>query len=89
MMMKLIAEITQKYAISTVASLVAIMIDGTGMCGGCRVGINNGSKFVCCDGPEFDAHKVNWGDLLLRQMVYAEEEKISLERYKEKERCYE
>ncbi|OWK27174.1 MAG: hypothetical protein US76_03665 [Parcubacteria group bacterium GW2011_GWA2_38_13b] len=87
-MMKLVAEITRKYAIPTVASLVTIMIDGTGMCGGCRVEINGGSKFVCCDGPEFDAHQVNWGDLLLRQRIYTGEEKISLERYKEERRCY-
>lgn len=88
-MMKLIAEITQKYTIPTIASLVAIMIDGTGMCGGCRVEIDKGPKFVCCDGPEFDAHKVNWSDLLSRQLLYTEEEKISLEIYKKGRRCLE
>lgn len=65
-MMKFCAQLTQKYTIPTVASLNTIMVDGTGMCGACRITVNGKTKFVCVDGPEFDAHQVNFEELLLR-----------------------
>ena len=66
-MMKFCALATKPYGIKTVASLNTIMIDGTGMCGGCRVSVGGKTKFVCVDGPEFDAHQVDW-DLMLKRM---------------------
>lgn len=65
-MMKFCAQLTQKYTIPTVASLNTIMVDGTGMCGACRITVNGKTKFVCVDGPEFNAHQVNFEELLLR-----------------------
>ncbi len=65
-MMKFCALLTQKYNIPTVASLNTIMVDGTGMCGACRVTVNGKTRFVCVDGPEFNAHQVNFEELLLR-----------------------
>ena len=73
-MMKMVAEVTRTYKISTVVSLNTIMIDGTGMCGGCRVTIGNETKFVCVDGPEFDAHLVDWDGMLKRQKTYHKHE---------------
>jgi ferredoxin--NADP+ reductase len=66
-MMKFCAATTKSYGVKTVASLNTIMIDGTGMCGGCRVTVGGETKFVCVDGPEFDAHLVDW-DLMLKRM---------------------
>ena len=66
-MMKFCALTTKPYGVKTIASLNTIMIDGTGMCGGCRVSVGGETKFVCVDGPEFDAHKVDW-DLMLKRM---------------------
>jgi ferredoxin--NADP+ reductase len=66
-MMKFCALTTKPYGVKTVASLNTIMIDGTGMCGGCRVSVGGETKFVCVDGPEFDAHKVDW-DLMMKRM---------------------
>lgn len=77
-MMRAIAEMTRKENIRTVASLNPIMIDGTGMCGGCRVLIDGKSEFACVDGPEFDAHKVNFDVLVKRNAMYREAEKRSL-----------
>jgi ferredoxin--NADP+ reductase len=57
------------------------MIDGTGMCGGCRVLLEDGAKFVCVDGPEFDGHKIDWDSLLSRQRIYLNEERIASERW--------
>lgn len=74
-MMKTVAELTKKYEIKTIVSLNPIMIDGTGMCGGCRVQIGNETKFACIDGPEFDGHLVDFGSLMLRQKMYKKEEK--------------
>ncbi|MBU0533854.1 MAG: sulfide/dihydroorotate dehydrogenase-like FAD/NAD-binding protein [Candidatus Omnitrophica bacterium] len=76
-MMKIISEITKQYSIPTIVSLNPIMIDGTGMCGGCRVSVGNETKFACVDGPEFDAHKVNFDELLHRNNRFAEEEQHS------------
>jgi ferredoxin/flavodoxin---NADP+ reductase len=77
-MMKAVAEMTRKENIRTVVSLNPIMIDGTGMCGGCRVLIDSKSEFACVDGPEFDAHKVNFEVLVQRNAMYRDAEQRSL-----------
>jgi len=71
-MMKAVSDLTQKHNIPTVASLNTIMVDGTGMCGACRVSVGGETKFVCVDGPEFDAHKVNFDEMLSRLGAYKE-----------------
>lgn len=76
-MMKAVSDITKKFGISTVASLNPIMIDATGMCGACRVSIGGKTKFACVDGPEFDAHEVDFDQLLSRLDMYKNSEKIS------------
>lgn len=76
-MMKAVSDITKKFDISTIASLNPIMIDATGMCGACRVSIGGKTKFACVDGPEFDAHKVDFDQLLSRLDMYKNSEKIS------------
>ncbi|MCJ7455142.1 sulfide/dihydroorotate dehydrogenase-like FAD/NAD-binding protein [Candidatus Bathyarchaeota archaeon] len=81
-MMKFVAMATKPYNVKTIVSLNTIMIDGTGMCGGCRVVLDEGAQFVCVDGPEFDAHKVNWGILLSRLRFYGEQERLAVERWK-------
>jgi NAD(P)H-flavin reductase len=83
LMMKACAETTRPHAIKTVVSLNPIMVDGTGMCGGCRVKLGDQVKFACVDGPDFDAHKVDFGDLMMRLRRYAEEEKAALHRWSE------
>jgi len=82
-MMKACAETTRPYGIKTIVSLNPIMVDGTGMCGGCRVKIGNEVKFACVDGPDFDGHKVDFNDLMMRLKRYAEEEKVALNRWSE------
>ncbi|HMA55987.1 MAG TPA: sulfide/dihydroorotate dehydrogenase-like FAD/NAD-binding protein [Pseudolabrys sp.] len=82
-MMKACAETTRPHAIKTIVSLNPIMVDGTGMCGGCRVKIGNEIKFACVDGPDFDGHKVDFNDLMMRLKRYAEEEKVALDRWSE------
>lgn len=81
LMMKNVAEITKKYSIKTIASLNPIMIDGTGMCGGCRVTVGGKTMFACVDGPDFDAHQVDFDELLKRTGFYKKHEKCSLEIY--------
>ena len=83
-MMKFVALTTAKYNIPTEASLNTIMVDGTGMCGACRVTVDGKTKFVCVDGPEFDAHGVDWNEMLSRMKSYKAEEAAALERYKER-----
>ena len=80
-MMKAVADVTKPYGIKTVVSLNPIMVDGTGMCGACRVTVNGETKFACIDGPEFDAHQVDFKNLTNRNRVYSEFEKKSLEKY--------
>lgn len=80
-MMKFCAKTTQEYAVKTVVSLNAIMVDGTGMCGGCRVSVGGETKFVCVDGPEFDGHEVDFDLLMSRQRQYLPQEKQSLDSY--------
>ena len=74
-MMKSVAEVTRPYHIHTIVSLNPIMVDGTGMCGGCRVNVGNKSKFACVDGPEFNAHEVDFAGLMSRQRMYQSQEK--------------
>lgn len=69
-MMKVVSELTAKYNIPTMASLNTIMVDGTGMCGACRVTVGGETKFVCVDGPEFDAHKVDFDEMMMRLRAY-------------------
>lgn len=71
-MMKFCAETTRPFGIPTIVSLNTIMIDGTGMCGGCRVTVGNETKFVCVDGPEFDGHQVDFNNMMLRLGAYKE-----------------
>jgi len=80
-MMKFAALTTKKYQIPTVASLNTIMVDGTGMCGACRVTVDGKTKFVCVDGPEFDAHKVDFDEMLLRLSAYKNEEAEAYEKH--------
>lgn len=77
-MMKFCAETTRPYKISTVVSLNTIMVDGTGMCGGCRVTVGNETKFVCVDGPEFDGHLVDFENMMNRLNAYKEHEACHL-----------
>jgi len=74
-MMKAVADTTLPYNIHTVASLNPIMLDGTGMCGSCRVEVGGKTKFACVDGPDFNAHKVDFNLLLIRQKIYSKQEK--------------
>jgi ferredoxin--NADP+ reductase len=83
-MMKNVAKLTQPHGIETWVSLNPIMVDGTGMCGGCRVSIGGKSKFACVDGPDFDAHKVDFDELIQRQAMYKTQEKIAYDTYLEK-----
>jgi len=73
-MMKVVADLTRPYSIKTIASLNTVLVDGTGMCGSCRIEVGDETKFVCVDGPEFDAHKVNFEELMTRQSLFKEEE---------------
>jgi ferredoxin--NADP+ reductase len=79
-MMKAVAKLTKEFGIKTLVSLNAIMVDGTGMCGGCRVTIDGKMKFACVDGPEFDAHQVDFDELMLRNRSYLEFERMADER---------
>ena len=82
-MMKSVADATRDLGIHTVVSLNPIMVDGTGMCGCCRVEIDGKTKFACVDGPDFDATKVDWNDLRARQAAYRTEEGQALKAYEE------
>ncbi len=83
-MMKFVSLLTKKCEIPTVASLNTIMVDGTGMCGACRVTVGGQTKFVCVDGPEFDAHQVDFDEMIMRLGAYREQEAEALKRYLEK-----
>ena len=87
-MMKAVSELTKKHNLSTVASLDSNMVDATGMCGACRVTVAGEMKFTCVDGPEFDAHQIDFDELLKRRERFIDEEKRSLELFKKRcERC--
>ncbi len=83
-MMKFVCKTTEKYQVKTIVSLNSIMVDATGMCGACRVEVGGETKFACVDGPEFEGNKVDFDLLMSRQRMYIEEEKIAMERYREK-----
>lgn len=75
-MMKFVSLTTKPFGTKTTVSLNTIMVDGTGMCGGCRVSVGGENKFACVDGPEFDGHLVDWGNLLMRQQMYKNQESM-------------
>lgn len=80
-MMKFGAKTTEPFGVKTIVSLNPIMVEGTGMCGCCRVSVDGKTKFACVDGPDFDGHKVDWDLLMSRQRVYLPEEKLSFEQW--------
>ncbi|MCM8769619.1 MAG: hypothetical protein NC911_08140, partial [Candidatus Omnitrophica bacterium] len=88
-MMKFVSKLTKEYNIPTWVSLNSIMVDGTGMCGGCRVTVGGEQKFTCVDGPEFDGHLVDFDELGKRLAFYREQEAIARNLYEESEehRC--
>ncbi len=81
-MMKFCALTAQPYGVPVVVNLNSIMVDGTGMCGACRVEVGGQTRFACVDGPEFDGHQVNWDLLLARQRIYLEEEHRAVEAWR-------
>jgi len=83
-MMRFVCEATKPFNVKTMVSLNPIMIDGTGMCGGCRVSVGGETKFACTDGPEFDGHLVDWDLLINRQKAYKTEEQESFETWKQR-----
>ena len=85
-MMRAVAETTRPYKIKTIVSLNPIMVDGMGMCGACRVTVGGCTKFGCVDGPDFDAHQVDFNELIKRQRAYCPEEKVSSQAFVER-RC--
>jgi ferredoxin--NADP+ reductase len=86
-MMKAVANLTKNYNKKTYVSLNAVMVDGTGMCGGCRVTIDGKMKFACVDGPEFDGHKVDFDELIMRNRTYVDSEKVSLTMFEQHGSC--
>jgi ferredoxin--NADP+ reductase len=80
-MMKMVSQLTKEYGIKTVVSMNPIMIDGTGMCGGCRLTVGGQTKFACVDGPDFDGHEVDFDEAIRRQKMYQDQEKEALERH--------
>lgn len=80
-MMRAVSALTLPYHVHTLVSLNTVMVDGTGMCGGCRVTVNGTMKFACVDGPEFDGHQVDFDELMMRNRTYTREEKLSEERH--------
>ena len=78
-MMKFVSQLTKKYDVPTMASLNTIMVDGTGMCGACRISVGGQTKFVCVDGPEFDAHQVDFDEMIMRLGAYRDEEQVAKE----------
>jgi len=86
-MMKAVSALTKAHNIKTIVSLNPIMVDGTGMCGGCRVTIDGQVKFACVDGPEFDGHLVDYDELMDRLTTYASHERRSLDKFQEEHKC--
>jgi ferredoxin--NADP+ reductase len=85
LMMKFCSKTTEPYGVPTLVSLNTIMVDGTGMCGGCRVMVDGAARYVCVDGPEFDGHRVDFDGMMRRQAMYKPEEASSLQRYRERD----
>lgn len=86
-MMKAVANMTKPLNIKTLVSLNPIMVDGTGMCGACRVSVGDKIKFACVDGPEFNAHQVNWDELISRLSLFKKFESVSFENFKHNPEC--
>ncbi|MCF8021179.1 MAG: sulfide/dihydroorotate dehydrogenase-like FAD/NAD-binding protein [Clostridiales bacterium] len=86
-MMKVTCGVTKEYGLKTIVSLNAVMVDGTGMCGCCRVSVGGETKFVCVDGPEFDGHQVDWTQLGRRAAIFKSEEQQAVEKYKSQCSC--
>ncbi len=86
-MMKAVSLVTKEAGVKTVVSLNALMVDGTGMCGGCRVTVGGHMKFACVDGPEFDAHAVDFDELIIRNRSYVPHERDAVERFEQHHRC--
>jgi ferredoxin--NADP+ reductase len=86
-MMKKVCEVTRARNVPTLVSLNTIMIDGTGMCGGCRVAVGGKTQFVCVDGPEFDGHQVDFDLMMRRQAMYVDRERKAYEAYLKEHRC--
>lgn len=82
LMMRAVCKTTKPHAVETIVSLNAIMIDGTGMCGTCRVTVGGETKFTCVDGPEFDGHQVDWAEFMNRLARYKQQEKLSFDTYR-------
>ncbi len=80
-MMRATANLTKNYNLPTMVSLNTIMVDGTGMCGACRVTVGGKTRFVCVDGPEFDGHQVDWEEMTVRMNAYLPQERLALERF--------
>lgn len=87
-MMKVTTALTKNYPVDTIVSLNTVMVDGTGMCGSCRVSIGGETKFVCTDGPEFDGQLVDWDEFMNRINRYKKEEGKSWQYYKQQENCH-
>lgn len=83
-MMRAVADLTRKYNLKTIVSLNSLMVDGTGMCGCCRVTVGGETKFTCVDGPEFDGHQVDFDEMARRAVIYKPQEKTALDLYTEK-----
>ncbi|MCL2484812.1 MAG: sulfide/dihydroorotate dehydrogenase-like FAD/NAD-binding protein [Endomicrobia bacterium] len=86
-MMKSVSNLTKEYSIPTFVSLNPIMVDGTGMCGACRVTVDGKTRFACVEGPEFDAHKIDWDELISRLSLFRELEKVSDEKFAKENSC--
>lgn len=86
-MMKAVSNLTRTCNKKTFVSLNAVMVDGTGMCGGCRVTVDGKMKFACVDGPEFDGHKVDFDELIMRNRTYVDSEKVSLALFEQRGAC--
>jgi len=81
-MMKVVSSLTREFGVKTMVSLNAIMVDGTGMCGCCRVTVGGETRFACVDGPEFDGHEVDFDELMQRLAAYREDEAVAMEKYR-------
>jgi len=79
-MMKVVSNLTKQYGIKTIVSMNPVMIDGTGMCGGCRLTVGGKTKFACVDGPDFDGHEIDFDEAMRRQLMYKKEEKVSVDK---------
>ena len=87
-MMKFVTITTREYSLRTTVSLNALMVDGTGMCGACRVSVGGKTRFTCVDGPEFDGHEVDFDEAMRRQAMYRSQESNASVKHEHKCNCY-